>query len=51
MKGHENEWLYFSQEMWAQLLYKVFPFPEWLARQIASGYPEGVYFRWVEVGQ
>ncbi len=47
----ENKWAYYSQEMFAQLLYKVFPFPEPAARQIASMYPEGAYFRWTAVGQ
>ena len=47
----ENKWAYYDQEMFAQLLYKVFPFPEPFARMIAAMFPEGMYFRWVEVGQ
>jgi hypothetical protein len=47
----ENEWAYYSQEMFAQLLYEVFPFPEPVALQIAAMFPDGVYFRYVAVGQ
>ncbi len=50
VSGLENKWLFFSMEIWEAWMVQ-HGIPGRIAHMIALGYPEGVYYREVWVGQ
>lgn len=48
--GMENKWLYFDQYILAQMLV-IWHIPPQAIPFILQQFPQGMYFKWVEVGQ